>query len=67
MVADMHKQRRPTGLSAGGALLCAEAWQSGLLHRAYPSPRPRDGTASHLPEWPVLNLRVAYFGQYRQG
>src|ERR1700722_18548559 len=37
MVADTQKQRRPTGLSAGGAFLCAEAWQSGLLHRAYPS------------------------------
>ena len=32
-----RKQQRPTGLSAGGAFLCAEAWQSGLLHRAYPS------------------------------
>src|ERR1700730_5125605 len=30
-------RKRPTGLSAGGAFLCAEAWQSGLLHRAYPS------------------------------
>ena len=30
------KQNRPTGLSAGGAFLCAEAWQSGLLHRATP-------------------------------
>ena len=33
----MHNNKRPTGLSAGGAFLCAEAWQSGLLHRAYPS------------------------------
>src|ERR1700761_4134406 len=38
MVAQMHKQMRPAGLSAGGAFLCAEAWQSGLLQRAYPSP-----------------------------
>src|SRR5580658_4834579 len=37
MVTDSHTYRRPTGLSAGGALLYAEAWQSGLLHRAYPS------------------------------
>ncbi len=27
----------PAGLSAGGAFMGAEAWQSGLLHRAYPS------------------------------
>ncbi len=26
---------RPAGLTAGGAFLCAEAWQSGLSHRAY--------------------------------
>jgi hypothetical protein len=32
-----HNNERPAGLTAGGALLCAEAWQSGLLHRAYPS------------------------------
>lgn len=38
MVIDTQKQLRPTGLSAGGAFLCAEAWQSGLLQRAYPSP-----------------------------
>src|SRR5258705_10015924 len=37
MVRSTHKQERPAGLSAGGAFLCAEAWQSGLLHRAYPS------------------------------
>ena len=37
MVAKMHNKKRPAGLSAGGAFLCAEAWQSGLLHRAYPS------------------------------
>jgi hypothetical protein len=30
-------KERPTGLSAGGAFLRAEAWQSGLLHRAYHS------------------------------
>jgi hypothetical protein len=29
MMAEMHKQQRPTGLSAGAAFLCAEAWQSG--------------------------------------
>jgi hypothetical protein len=28
---------RPAGLSAGGAFLRSEAWQSGLLHRAYSS------------------------------
>src|SRR4051812_16224653 len=38
MVKSTQKQERPTGLSAGGALLRAEAWQSGLLQRAYPSP-----------------------------
>jgi hypothetical protein len=37
MMDKMHTYRRPTGLSAGEAFLCAEAWQSGLLHRAYPS------------------------------
>src|SRR5215471_7546646 len=30
-------RKRPAVLLAGGALLCTEAWQSGLLHRAYPS------------------------------
>ena len=49
MVAQMHIRKRPTGLSAGGAFLCAEAWQSGLLQRAYPSPdlwasKPRAGS-----------------------
>ena len=37
MVSQMHKHERPAGLAPGGAFLCAEAWQSGLLHRAYPS------------------------------
>ena len=31
------KGKRPTRIPAGGALLSPEAWQSGLLHRAYPS------------------------------
>ena len=33
----MHIQKRPSCCFAGGALLRSEAWQSGLLHRAYPS------------------------------
>lgn len=33
----MHTEKRPTCGFAGGAFLRAEAWQSGLLHRAYPS------------------------------
>ena len=37
MFIQMRKHERPTCLTAGGAFLCAEAWQSGLLHRAYPS------------------------------
>jgi len=37
MVREVHTSKRPTILSAGRALMCAEAWQSGLLHRAYPS------------------------------
>jgi hypothetical protein len=37
MLADMHTEKRPTSFSAGRAFLCVEAWQSGLLHRAYPS------------------------------
>src|SRR5437763_6715077 len=37
MVTQTHTSIRPTGLSAGGAFLYAEAWQSGLLLRAYPS------------------------------
>ena len=37
MLTPSNMQERPTGLSAGGAFLPAEAWQSGLLHRAYPS------------------------------
>src|SRR5258706_6465065 len=37
MLSIDHNNKRPAGLLAGGAFLCAEAWQSGLLHRAYPS------------------------------
>lgn len=37
MTTGIHIHERPTCFSAGGAFLCAEAWQSGLLHRAYPS------------------------------
>src|SRR5689334_14411411 len=37
MASMMLTLERPTGLSAGGAFLCLEAWQSGLSHRAYPS------------------------------
>jgi hypothetical protein len=33
----MHRQERPTRRQAGGAFLHVDAWQSGLLHRAYPS------------------------------
>ena len=35
MMRNMHTLERPAGLLAGGAFLCAEARQSGLLHRAY--------------------------------
>src|SRR5260370_29557595 len=46
----------PAGLSAGGAFMGAEAWQSGLLHRAYPSV----GCWSALTlKWPELNFAVA--------
>jgi hypothetical protein len=37
MVAQTHTIKCPASRKAGGAFLCAEAWQSGLLHRAYPS------------------------------
>jgi hypothetical protein len=37
MLSIDHNNKRPASLSADGAFLCAEAWQSGLLHRAYPS------------------------------
>ena len=37
MVTELHTRKRPTCFSAGEAFLCTEAWQSGLLHRAYPS------------------------------
>jgi hypothetical protein len=36
MMATMHNNKRPAGLSAGGAFLCAEAWQRGLLLPASP-------------------------------
>lgn len=34
---DLVMIERPTRLQADGAFLRLEAWQSGLLHRAYPS------------------------------
>lgn len=37
MVEIIPQQKRPTCIPAGGAFLRLEAWQSGLLHRAYPS------------------------------
>jgi hypothetical protein len=37
MLSIAHTAKRPGYLSVAGAFLCAEAWQSGLLHRAYPS------------------------------
>ena len=37
MLTDPLKAQRPTCGFAGGAFLRSEAWQSGLLHRAYPS------------------------------
>jgi hypothetical protein len=37
MNTKMLMLERPTCIPAGGAFLCSEAWQSGLLHRAYPS------------------------------
>src|ERR1700754_1985601 len=37
MVEQVHRQESPGCLLAAGAFLRAEAWQSGLLHRAYPS------------------------------
>src|ERR1700694_5164739 len=37
MLSIAHTAGRPSYLSVAGAFLCAEAWQSGLLHRAYPS------------------------------
>ena len=33
----LPKGQRPDRLQAAGAFLRSEAWQSGLLHRAYPS------------------------------
>jgi hypothetical protein len=33
----LAQRERPASRQAGGAFLCSEAWQSGLLHRAYPS------------------------------
>lgn len=37
MITRMHRRMRPISRKADGAFLCAEAWQSGLLHRAYSS------------------------------
>lgn len=37
MLSNKLIRKRPTGHLAGGAFLYAEAWQSGLSHRAYPS------------------------------
>jgi hypothetical protein len=37
MHEELCKQERPNRLSAEGAFLFLEAWQSGLSHRAYPS------------------------------
>jgi hypothetical protein len=38
MLSIDHTVERPSYLSVAGAFLCAEAWQSGLSQRAYPSP-----------------------------
>jgi hypothetical protein len=35
MLSIDHTAERPSYLSVAGAFLCAEAWQSGLSHRAY--------------------------------
>ena len=35
MLSIAHTTECPTSRKAGGAFLCAEAWQSGLSHRAY--------------------------------
>ena len=35
MIRELQKQERPVRRQAGGTLLCVEAWQSGLLHRAF--------------------------------
>lgn len=37
MALDMHNEKGPTCITAGGAFFIPEAWQSGLSHRAYPS------------------------------
>lgn len=37
MLSITQTEKRSAGLLAGGAFLRAEAWQSGLSHRAYPS------------------------------
>src|SRR4051812_31817984 len=37
MLSIAHKQNSPVRIAAGGAFLRSETWQSGLLHRAYPS------------------------------
>lgn len=37
MAKHLEDQKRPSCIPAGRAFLRSEAWQSGLLHRAYPS------------------------------
>jgi hypothetical protein len=37
MLSILHTEKGPNRLQADGAFLRSEAWQSGLLHRAYPS------------------------------
>jgi hypothetical protein len=57
-IADMlsiaHTDERPNYLSVAGAFLCAEAWQSGLSHRAYPpadlwASKPLEGSREFEP------------------
>ena len=38
MVRSAQKEENPGYQSVAGVFLCAEAWQSGLSQRAYPSP-----------------------------
>jgi hypothetical protein len=42
MALDVHKEKGPTRVNAGEAFCISEAWQSGLLHRAYPSADPEE-------------------------
>ena len=72
MAKHLEDQKRPSCIPAGRAFLRSEAWQSGLLHRAYPSAdvwASNPLTASRElvlacfdRRWPVLNFEVAYFG-----